>query len=231
MLKSSILLTLIAVIPGIVLALKVRAWEPSAQQQTEEQPKVKVNVLNVCTPSAEEQAVLKSALSKVSGNSAFAEDFEISRGRATLKDSPASKFVRLRRDFSPQSAMMTAQYSMSTDETTTIETLVLRMRDTKEFYEISMEDRVTAHASPLSIVTTDTPATRIRIERLGRSSVVLARCEGADQNVYEPMFKQASDLLAWYRKALGLRTAFRQDIAWLANPVKSGSPTSSHKRP
>src|SRR5579863_5749533 len=117
-----------------------------AQQPPEEQPKIKVNILNVCTPSADEQAVLKSALSKVSGNPAFAEDFEISRGRATLKDAPVSRFVRLRRDFLAQSAMMTAQYSMSTDVQTTIETLVLRMRDTKEFYEISIEDRVATEA-------------------------------------------------------------------------------------
>lgn len=202
-----------------------------AQQPPEEQPKIKVNILNVCTPSADEQAVLKSALSKVSGNPAFAEDFEISRGRATLKDAPVSRFVRLRRDFLSQSAMMTAQYSMSTDVQTTIETLVLRMRDTKEFYEISIEDRVaTEAASPVSVVTTDTPAARIRVERLGKSSVVLSRCEAADQSAYEPLFKQASDLVARYRGALGLRTAFRPDIAWLAGPGKSGSPAGSHKR-
>lgn len=128
--------------------------------------------------------------------------------------------------------MMTAQYSMSIDEKTMIETLVLRMRDPKEFHELSIEDRVSASAaSPLAVVATDTPAARIRIERLGKSSVVLARCEGADQNVYEPLFKQASDLMAHYRAALGLRTAFRADIAWLASPAKSGNTTSSHKQP
>ena len=126
--------------------------------------------------------------------------------------------------------MLTVQYSMSLDEKTTIETLVLRMRDTKEFYEISMEDRVSAGAaSPLSVVATDTPAARIRIERLGKSSIVLARCEGADQSVYEPLFKQASDLTAHYRGALGLRKAFRPDIAWLATSVKSGASSGSHK--
>lgn len=119
---------------------------------------------------------------------------------------------------------MTAQYSMSTDEKITIETLVLRMRDPKDFLEISIEDRVSAEAaSPLSIVATDTPAARIRVERLGKSSIVLARCEAADQSVYEPLFKQASDLAAQYRGALGMRTSFRQDIAWLSSPAKSGS--------
>lgn len=196
-------------------------------QQSSDQPKVKVNILNVCSPAADEQAVLQNALSKVSGNPVFAEDFEISRGRATLKEGPPSKYVRLRRDFTAQSPMMTAQYSMSTDEKTTVELMVLRMRDPKDFLEISIEDRLSASAaSPLSVVATDTPAARIRVERLGKSSVVLARCDATDQSAYEPLFKEASDLIAQYRRALGLRAAFRADIAWLSNPASPGS----HKR-
>jgi hypothetical protein len=245
-LKSAMLsiFFLAATAPGLpgaeyvpLAAGRMAGWEEAAQQQPPtqqqpDQPKIKLNYLNVCTPSAEEQAALKSALSRTSGNPAFAEDFEISRGRATVKDEPPAKFVRLRRDFAAQSPMMTAQYSMSSDVETTIETLVLRMRDTKEFYEISMEDRVSAGAaSPLSVVATDTPAARIRIERLGKSSIVLARCQGADQSVYEPLFKQASDLMAHYRGAMGLRTAFRTDIGWLGNSVKSGMSPSSHKQP
>ena len=187
-------------------------------QQPGNQPQIKLNVLNVCTPSAEEQAALKSALSQVSGNPAFAEDYEISRGRATLKDAPTSKFVRLRRDFAAQSSLMTVQYSMSIDDEVTIETLVLRMRDPKEFHELSLEDRVSSNAaSPLSVVSADTPPARIRIERLGKASVVLSRCHAFDQSAYEPLFKQASDLMARYRGALGLRTAFRADIGWLGS--------------
>ena len=198
-----------------------------AGQQSSDQPKVKINILNVCSPAAEEQAVLRNALSKVAGSPAFAEDFEISRGRATLKEGPPSKYVRLRRDFATQSPMMTAQYSMSTDDKITIELLVLRMRDPKDFLEISMEDRVSASAaSPLSVVATDTPVSRIRVERLGKSSVALARCDATDQSAYEPLFRQASDLVARYRGALELRTMLRQDISWLGGPH-----SSSHKRP
>jgi hypothetical protein len=204
-----------------------------AAQQTADQPKMKINILNVCTPSSEEQAVLQGALSQVSGKPVFADDFEISRGRATVRDEGASKFVRLRRDFVSQSPVLTAQYSMSTDEKTTIETLVFRVRDPKEFYEISIEDRVSAGAaSPLSVVASDTPAARIRVERLSRSSIVLARCEAADQSVYESLFRQASDLTARYRGALGLRTSFRADIAWLTNPgePEGGAAPVSHRR-
>jgi hypothetical protein len=105
------------------------------------------------------------------------------------------------------------------------------MRDPKEFHEISIEDRVSAGAaSPLSVVAADTPAARIRIERLAKSSIVLARCEGADQSAYEPLFKQASDLIARYRGALGLRTAFRPDIAWLTSSSKPGASSGSHKQ-
>ncbi|HEY6252346.1 MAG TPA: hypothetical protein VI685_20515, partial [Candidatus Angelobacter sp.] len=106
------------------------AAEQGAQaQQPEGQPQIKLNVLNVCTPSADEQSILKGALTKVSGAPAFASDFEVSRGSATLKDALPSKYVRLRRDFASQSPMMTAQYSVSLDEKVTVETLVLRMRD------------------------------------------------------------------------------------------------------
>lgn len=195
----------------------------------QDQPRIQMNYLNVCTPSADEQAALKSALSRVSGAPALAEDFEISRGRTTLKDG-SSKFVRLRRDFASQSPLLTVQYSMSIDDKEMIELLVLRMKDTKEFHELSIEDRVSAGAtSPAAVIAADTPAARIRIERLGKSSVVLARCEAADQSAYEPLFKQASELMARYRAVLGLRTAFRADIAWLAGGEKSEA--GAHKQP
>src|SRR5260370_34285882 len=43
------------------------------------QPQVKMNYLNVCTPSAEEQAGIKGAMAAVPGKPAFIQDFEISR--------------------------------------------------------------------------------------------------------------------------------------------------------
>lgn len=185
----------------------------------QEQPQVRMNYVNVCTPSAEDQAALKNALAKVSGKPAFAPDFEISRGRATVKDAPVSRFVRLRREFTPESVLLTVQYSMSADEKAIIETLVLRVRDPKDFHEIAIEDRVSAgSAAPLVVLSTDTPAARIRLERLGKSSVTLSRCEGADQSAYEPLFRQASELMAGYRGNLGLRTTFRSDISWLNEP-------------
>lgn len=197
----------------------------SAQQDAQQKTPVRVNYLNVCAPSAEEQSVLNSAMARVSAKPAFAEDFEMSRGRTTVKDTGSSRFVRLRREYPSESPLLTAQYSMSSDEKNVVELLVLRMRDPKELHEISIEDRVAANAaSPAAVIATDTPAARIRVERLGKPSVVLARCQGADQSAYEPIFKAASETMARYRSAMGLRTAFRTDIAWL---IEGGKPATA----
>ena len=202
--------------------------QPAVPQPTatpaEGKPQVKVNYLNVCTPGTDEEAIIKGALAAVQAKPAFSTDFEVSRGRTTLKDAPDAKYVRLRRDFAPESPLLTAQYSVSTDATNTVEILVLRPRDPKDFLQVVMEDRVSADAAkPLSLLQVDTPASRIRIERLNKSSAVLTRCAEVDQNAYEPMFRQASDIMAQYRSALGLRTAFHSDIAWLNPTPKAAS--------
>jgi hypothetical protein len=198
------------------------APQPTAQPtapSTESKTQVKVNYLNVCTPGTEEQTIIKGALTTVQPKPVFSADFEISRGRTTLKDAPDAKYVRLRRDFAAEAPLLTAQYSMSTDTTNTIEILVLRARDPKDFLQVVLENRVTAGAStPLALLQVDTPTSRVRVERLNKGSAVLTRCEEVDQGTYEPVFHQASEIMAQYRAALGLRNAFRTDIAWL-NPA------------
>lgn len=210
MLKSAfILIFLLGVASG------QQAEKKSDQQQ--DQPKMKVNVINVCTPSAEDQAEIKSAFARVSGRPVFAHDFEVSRGQTTMQNQSESKFVRLRRDMASESPLLAAQYSMSTDPANTIETLVLRMRDPKQFHELSLEDRVsTGAASPSAVLSVDTPVTRIRLERFSKNSIVLTRCPEVDQSAYQPLFSRATELMAEYRKALGLRGAFRSDINWLS---------------
>lgn len=192
---------------------------------------MKVNVLNVCSPSSDEQAVLRDALAKAKAATPLAADFEIARGRATLKDAPPSKYVRLRRDVGPQSPWETAQYSMSRDPQNTVETLVLRLRDPKEFHELSIEDRVSSDAaSAATVLGSDTPASRIRVERLGKSSVALARCPDANQSAYESLFAEASAIMAKYRKELGLRSEFREDVTWLdGGTVHKNARTTARK--
>jgi hypothetical protein len=206
---------------------------PPAAQPTapppEGKPQVKVNYLNVCTPGTDEEAIIKGALAAVQAKPAFSADFELSRGRTSLKDAPDARYVRLRRDFAPDSPLLTAQYSMSTDTTNTIEILVLRPRDPKDFLQVVMENRMSANAAkPLSLLLVDTPTSRVRIERLNKSSAVLTRCPEVDQTTYEPVFHRASEIMAQYRAALGLRTAFRSDIAWL-NPAKPAEPGPKRK--
>jgi hypothetical protein len=209
--------------------------QPQQQQQGQPQPgqpQVKVHYLNVCAPPAEDQAEIKAAFARVSATPAFSRDFEISRGRLTMQDSTDSKFVRLRRDMAPESPLLTAQYSMSADPANTIETLVLRMRDPKQFHELALEDRVsTSAAAPSAVLSVDTPVSRIRLERFSKNSIVLARCPNADQSAYEQFFRQASEIMARYRKALGLRAAFRTDIAWLnAEPPTGAGARNGRKK-
>lgn len=228
MLKHS--LTTAILLAGAAWATTQQEQPPSLKPQ-ESKPQVKVNYLNVCTPGTDEQAIINGALATVRAKPAFSADFEVSRGRTTLKDAPDAKFVRLRRDFAPESPLMTAQYSMSTDSTNTIEILVLRARDPKDFLEVVMEDRVSAHAAaPSAVLSVDTPTTRVRIERLNKSSAVLTRCPEVDQSAYDPVFHQASEIMAQYRAALGLRTAFQSDIAWLNPATKSAGPAAKKKQ-
>ena len=202
---------------------------PTAPAQ-EGKPQVKVNYLNVCTPGADEETIIKGALAAVQAKPAFSEDFELSRGRTSLKDAPDAKYVRLRRDFAAESPLLTAQYSMSTDATNTVEILVLRPRDPKDFLQVVMEARVSAGAAkPLSLLQVDTPTSRVRIERFNKSSAVLTRCPEVDQSAYEPVFRQASEIMAQYRAALGLRTAFRSDIAWLNPAARAAAPGPKRK--
>lgn len=222
----------LALIPVFFLASLASAQQAPKSPAPQATPPVKVNVLNVCTPSAEEQAQIKNAFAKVEARHGFARDFEISRGRTTQENASDSKFVRLRRDFASESPLMTAQYSMSTDPTITIETLVLRMRDPKEFHELALEDRVsTGAASPSAILGLETPVTRIRLERFSKGSIVLARCQGVDQSAYDPLFREATAIMGQYRKALGLLDSFKTDINWLggATPAKATAPPGQKK--
>ena len=209
----------LAIVTAIFLAGE--AFAQQAPKQSE--PQVKLNYLNVCTPSAEEQEQMKAALQKIQVKAAFSRDFEISRGQTTLKDAPDARFVRYRRDMASESPLLASQYSMSSDSKSVVETMVLRLRDPKEFHEVSLEDRVSSGVmAPSALLAVDTPVSRIRVERLGKSSLVLARCQDSDQSAYEPIFRQATEIMAQYRKAMELSSAIRPDVAWLSGAGRSG---------
>jgi hypothetical protein len=217
-----------------------------------QQPPVKVNVLNVCSPSAEEQKEIASALSRVPKQPLFSSDFEVARGRSSLSESPTflqagesaqmsgeasvADWVRMRREFSMQALFSTVQYSFSKDGKNMVETLVLHVRDPKDLVQLSIEDSASSVTSAAAMLGSSTPATRIKLERFGKSSVVLARCVGTeggpppDQTAYEPLFTNASAILTNYRALLGVRRTVPDELARVA-AVASSSPkgTSAHK--
>ena len=202
-----------------------------------QQPPVKVNVINVCAPTADEQKELSSALAKVPGKPAFAADFEVARGRSILDPSTpipgmqplppgavaAADWVRVRREFPGATLFSNVQYSFSVDSKNMVETLVLRVREPKpnDLMQISIEDSASAVVSATAMLSSSTPVSRVKLERFGKSSVVLARCSGeegnpaTDQTAYEPIFHAASSIMERYRDAVGARKLVPEELARL----------------
>ena len=140
-----------------------------AQQQ---QPQVKVNMLNVCSPSVEEQQEIAAALAKVPKQPLFSPDFEVARGRTSMEerpsflqagasaqfssDTPVATWVRVRQEFSVQAMFSTVQYSFSVDPKTMMETMVFRVRDPKDLMQLALEDSASAVTSPTAMLENST---------------------------------------------------------------------------
>jgi hypothetical protein len=217
---------LILVLCVSVLSVRAQDAPPAASQK----PEVRVNVINVCSPSDDDQKEMAAALERIPQKAAFAPDFEISRGRSTYPEAPVAHWVRVRREFGPQDYFSSAQYSMSLDENSIVETVVLRVRDPKEVLQISIEDRVSGAMTPAAVLAANTPADRVKIERYGKSSLVLARCPEGDQSKYEALFQSASRVLARYRDLLGARRTVPADMARLG-PLKPPAKPAAGKKP
>lgn len=216
---------------GIAFAQGPEQSKSENAKQEEKKPEVRVNMLNVCTPSDAEQQEIKAALAKIPARVSFEPDFEISRGRTTMENAAAARYLRLRRELDPKTGFSTAQYSISTDAEKTMETLVMKLANPKDLLMITLEDRVTAGAPASSLLDVDTPVSRISLERFGKAGLVLAHCENVDQSAYVPLFSEASRLFAAYRKSLGLRGAFRSDLAWLVSRSKLDAPKAAAAKP
>ena len=217
-----------------------------------QEPPVKVNVLNVCAPSADEQKELSAALGKVPAKAVFSKDYEVARGHSTLDPNApipgmhplpagalsAADWVRMRREFPDAALFSNVQYSFSVDAKNMVETLVLRVRDPKDLMQVSIEDSASAVTSASAMLSASTPVSRVKLERFGKSSVVLARCTGeggpaADQSAYEPIFRSATSLMDQYRDALGVRKLVPAELARLgvgaAKPGAKSATKSSAK--
>jgi hypothetical protein len=234
---------ILAVLIGIGLVTSAGAQQPS-------QPKVKVNMLNVCSPSPAEQEEIASALAGIPKQPLFSPDFEVDRGRSTLderpdflkvgasaqisSDSGTADWVRIRREFSVQALFSTVQYSFSQDPKNMVETLVFRVRDPKDLMQVAIEDNASSVTTPTIMLATNTPAGRIKLERFGKSSVVLARCLGTegspppDQSMYEPLFQSATAIVANYRNLLAARQTVPAELARIGSvgAAKSKPPSN-----
>ena len=245
--------TLLSGLLALALAQQIAAQEQPANPPSTP-PQVKVNMLNVCSPSAEEQEEIAAALARVPKEPLFGGDFEVTRGRSTLSDMPnflkpgqsthvagepsVASYVRIRREFSVQALFSSVQYSFSNDGQNMVETLVLHVRDPKDLMEVSLEDSATSVTSSEAMLGSNTPASRVRLERFGKASVALARCLGAeggpvpDQSAYEPLFRSASGVLANYRALLSVKKIVPEELANISAESKlKTTPTSKMKRP
>ncbi len=229
-----------------------RAQEPNGPKA----PQVKVNVLNVCTPSPAEKEEISSTLSRIPMHPSFSPDFEVDRGRSVLDPNASplaaagavmgagngtahissqqavAEFVRIRHDFPNGFTFSTVQYSFSRDSEQMVETLVFRLREPKDVLEVSIESSASAVTTASAMLAASTPAGRIKLERFGKSSVVLARCSGSngnpapDQSTYEPLFSSASLILSDYRGLLDARKLIPAELARI-----TGDKADGHKSP
>lgn len=200
--------------------------QPQDKNKDQSQPQVRVNYLNVCTPSAADQQEIRSALAHIPP-AKFSADFEITRGQTSIPDAPLASYVRVRHEFPSLVPFIAAQYSLSVDEKSIIEDLVFRSRDPKDIIEIQLEDTVTGAQDAKSLLATDTPVDRIKLERFGKPSVVLARCPAVDQSAYQPLFNEASEAMARFRTALATKRLVPRELAALG----VGTPKPAAKKP
>ena len=227
----------------LIVAVSLPAF---SQQTTPESPKpqVKLTYLNVCTPSESEKQELASALARIPAKPKFTTDFEVARGRSSASEPPVafaeagipgsiattgetSSWVRVRREFPPELPFISVQYTLSTAGRGAVETLVFRARDPKDVLQILLEAKASTGDAAM-LLRTDTPAERIRLERFGKSSVVLARCPAADQSAYESLFGEGSSVLSHYRSALQVRQIVPADLRRLG---RSGLAASANAKP
>jgi hypothetical protein len=203
------------------------------------QPKIQVNFLNTCRPAQGDLEAMGRALAQVKERPRFAADFEISRGVTTLTEAEAraagapegsaampSSWVRIHKEFPEKAVLTDAQYSLSVDGDSASEALALHLRDSREVLQILISD--TVNGSVAQVVKAQTPPDRIRIERFGKPSIVLARCGGIDQSAYEPLFLAAGGILEQYRSAMAVKTVVPAEIAHLPKRKESKAAGANH---
>lgn len=238
----------------ISIAVSLGGLAAAQQPPTPPSPKVKVNLLNVCAPAPDEQKEIAAALAHVPKQPLFSPDFEVDRGRSTLdqspnflqtgsgthesSDMPTAEWVRIRHEFAVQALFSSVQYSFSMDSQNMVETVVFHVRDPKDLMELSLEDTASSVVSPAGMLNADTPASHIKLERFGKSSVVLARCPATengpppDQSAYEPLFAGATAVMENYRTLLKAGSLVPEELARISGTsAPKPAPASKLRKP
>ena len=227
--------------PALIASLCALLTMSAAAQEsaTAPQTKIQVNFLNSCRPAPGDLEEMGRALARVKQRPLFAADFEVSRGLTTLTEAEAratgapagsgntpSTYVRIRKEF-PENAVLTdAQYSLSVEGNSASEVLALHLRDSREVLQILISDSVDGGAA--QVVKVDTPPDRIRIERFGKASIVLARCGAVDQSAFEPLFQTAANILEEYRAAMAVKRVVPAELAQLPGHKESKATSGNH---
>jgi hypothetical protein len=207
-----------------LVAAMLAAAQAQSPHTAESNPKIQVNFLNPCRPPAADIAEIGRALAVAKDAPQFVTDFEIARGITTVTEAESraigaksrsgpSSWVRIRHEFPEKARLSDAQYSVSSEAGTAGETLALHVRDSKEVLQIVISNSVTGSAQQL--LQHSTPPDRIRIERFGQASLVLARCSGMDQSSFQPTFNAANEILDRYRLAMGAGAVVPAELARL----------------
>jgi hypothetical protein len=194
-----------------------------AQETTPSSPKLRLNMVNVCTPSEADQSELRAALTRVPERPALSSDFEVARGHTT-EQGVSSDWVRLRRDFLPEGPFSNVEFLFSVTGAGVDERLVLRFKASKpgEPLLLSFANQITSGA-PAEVLHTNTPPGHIQLERFGKASLILARCANVDQGPYEPLFRAAAERFAGFRAALKVQATVPAELARLQGIVTAGS--------
>ncbi|PYX94561.1 MAG: hypothetical protein DMG71_12110, partial [Acidobacteria bacterium] len=86
--------------------------------------------------------------------------------------------------------------------------------------------------SSAAMLASATPASRIKLERFGKSSVVLARCSTAesgpppDQRAYEPLFQSATAIVTNYRTLLNAQRTIPEELARVRQATTKPNPVA-----
>jgi hypothetical protein len=185
----------------------------TAQQPAPPPQQVKVHVLNLCTPSQEEQKEIAAALPKIQKQPIFTPDFEVARGRSTL-DHDAIR--------SGGNTSMSREPATASDPT--------------DLAQLSVADNAAAVTGAAPMLGSAIAVTRIRLERLGKRLVVLARCMASESNpppnksAYEPLSRDGSSLMDRYRTLLQARQTVPEELANVGSASVRSNPQLATRR-